>query len=194
MKASSLSMSPPWPGMRPPESFAPNRLFTADSNRSPSCDTIAVASPSQNRRSARFVQATTTRPQPAPASAPTIGARPGLSRRYSGPKSRSSDQTPRKISGDIRAPYNREEPDDRGQSIDRTRSEQREADRERPWSKRSPPPPRRADPSPRASRRPQRQPQARRWPRVSTRSSQRPPQPQARRRRARPARSASPPE
>src|SRR5215813_3430809 len=34
---SSLSITPPWPGMSRLESFAPNCLFTQDSNKSPNC-------------------------------------------------------------------------------------------------------------------------------------------------------------
>src|SRR5207248_11098920 len=38
---SSLSRSPPCPGMRPLESFTPNLRFATDSARSPNCSTIA---------------------------------------------------------------------------------------------------------------------------------------------------------
>src|SRR5947209_15209647 len=38
---SSLSRSPPCPGMRPLESFTPNLRFATDSARSPNCPTIA---------------------------------------------------------------------------------------------------------------------------------------------------------
>src|SRR3984957_906344 len=70
--ASSRSINPPWPGIRPLESLTPKRRLSADSNKSPSADTTAVASPSQNSGITRFVQAVSMRPRPAPASAPTI--------------------------------------------------------------------------------------------------------------------------
>src|SRR5208282_151548 len=70
MKASSLSMRPPWPGMRRLESLTPKRRFSADSNRSPSSATTEAASPSQNRRSIRFVHPLRRRPNAAPANAP----------------------------------------------------------------------------------------------------------------------------
>src|SRR5215469_11690306 len=38
---SSLSSSPPWPGMRPLESFTPNLRFATDSARSPNCSITA---------------------------------------------------------------------------------------------------------------------------------------------------------
>src|SRR6516164_9396906 len=40
-KPSSLSRRPPWPGMRPLESFTPNLRLAKDSARSPNCSTIA---------------------------------------------------------------------------------------------------------------------------------------------------------
>src|SRR5271167_3007046 len=40
-RPSSLSKRPPWPGIRPLESFTPNLRFAKDSARSPNCSTIA---------------------------------------------------------------------------------------------------------------------------------------------------------
>src|ERR1700722_14320931 len=70
--ASSRSINPPWPGIRPLESLTPKRRLSADSNKSPSSDTTAVASPSQNSGIKRFVHALSMRPRVAPANAPTI--------------------------------------------------------------------------------------------------------------------------
>src|ERR1700727_1521957 len=70
--ASSRSINPPWPGIRPLESLTPKRRLSADSNKSPSSDTIAVASPSQNSSIKRFVQAVSMSPRTASASAPTM--------------------------------------------------------------------------------------------------------------------------
>src|ERR1700761_7994616 len=72
IKASSRSINPPWPGIRPLESLTPKRRLSADSNKSPSADTIAVASPNQNSGIRRLVQAASIRPRTAPARAPTI--------------------------------------------------------------------------------------------------------------------------
>src|ERR1700761_2693450 len=72
IKASSRSINPPWPGIRPLESLTPKRRLSADSNKSPSSDTIAVASPSQNKAIGRLVQPASKRPRRAPTSAPTI--------------------------------------------------------------------------------------------------------------------------
>src|SRR5271156_6601052 len=69
--ASSRSINPPWPGIRPLESLTPKCRLSADSNKSPSSDTIAVASPSQNSGRNRVDHAASARPRTAPASAPT---------------------------------------------------------------------------------------------------------------------------
>src|ERR1700685_4109639 len=70
--ASSRSINPPWPGIRPLESLTPKRRLSADSNKSPSSETIAAASPSQNSGIRRFAHPVSKSPRPAPASAPTI--------------------------------------------------------------------------------------------------------------------------
>ena len=72
VNASSRSISPPWPGMRPLEFLTPKRRLTADSNKSPNSETIAVASPSQNSAARRFVQRKSRRPRTAPANAAAI--------------------------------------------------------------------------------------------------------------------------
>src|ERR1700733_7439943 len=70
--ASRRSINPPWPGIRPLESLTPKRRLRADSNKSPSSDTTAVASPSQSSGVTRLVQPASMRPRVAPANAPTI--------------------------------------------------------------------------------------------------------------------------
>src|SRR5271154_5088054 len=68
----SRSINPPWPGIRPLVSLTPKRRLRADSNKSPSSETIAVARPSQNSAARLFVQRHRARPRAAPTKAPTI--------------------------------------------------------------------------------------------------------------------------
>ena len=125
MNESSRSIRPPWPGMRRLESFTPNRRLTADSNRSPSSETTAVARPSANtgRRDRRPVRAPTATAEPERRAGERARdrARPRLARRDARPQPRAADRAAGEIGGDVRAPDDGEQPQDRGQAIGRAR-------------------------------------------------------------------------
>ena len=101
---SMRSMNPPWPGIKPPESFTPKCRFKADSARSPHCATNPMARPRPASQSGVPVPVKNEKSRPAKACGGDAAqkARPGLVRGNRRPELRSADGPPADVGCDIR--------------------------------------------------------------------------------------------
>ena len=117
-KPSRRSSSPPWPGMMWLESLTPKRRFTADSKRSPSCETTESAAPSSSSGPAL------PRPNAANPAATTEArgkaadrAGPGLLRADPRPQLWPADAAAGEIAADIGHPHDQQDEHQRDESL-----------------------------------------------------------------------------
>ena len=106
-KPSRRSISPPWPGIKWPESLAPKRRFSADLNRSPAC-ARSTAAQAMTASAAALPISPADRATRSPASdraeRSADGARPGFFRADARRELRTADRAADEISDDVGRP------------------------------------------------------------------------------------------
>ena len=113
-KPSSRSIRPPWPGIKAPASFAPNRRFIADSNRSPAWAAIdsAIAITTAGRTPPTPLSFTTSTEASTAPARPPIAPDQVLFGLRRGASFGSADGPADEVGGDIGHPHDGEQEDD----------------------------------------------------------------------------------
>ena len=135
MNESSLSISPPWPGMIRLESFDPEPPFDRRFEQIAQFRHDRGGEPEREDRTDRERSGDENEAQRKAerGARERAGdrARPRLSRRDARPQPRTADRAAGKIGGDVGAPDDGEQPQNRRQSVDRARLQEAEADDQR---------------------------------------------------------------